>query len=220
MFPELATNPYPSSKAINILHDSILSWEPGAFAQTHDVYFGTDYDKVYDATATDSLYMGRREAASYNPGQLDFGKTYYWRVDEVTDAPDYSVFSGDVWSFTVEPLSIPVETITATASASSPGMEASKTVDGSGLNELDQHSTTATDMWFSGAGAGPVVPCTPGRTASHRRARTLQRTDRQRRRVPRFACRRHGLWLAGTCLVLCGRCAATRPSLRQVVSLT
>jgi hypothetical protein len=40
--------------------------------------------------------------------------------------------------------------VTATASAENPNMEAVNTVNGSGLNELDQHSTSSMDMWLTG----------------------------------------------------------------------
>ncbi len=70
-------------------------------------------------------------------------------MDEVNAAPDKTVFKGAVWSFTVEPIAIPVETITATASGANPTMGPEKTIDGSGLNELGQHSTAPTDMWLT-----------------------------------------------------------------------
>ncbi len=43
--------------------------------------------------------------AQYDPeGRLEYGQTYYWRVDEVNAAPDSTIFKGMTWSFTVEPL--------------------------------------------------------------------------------------------------------------------
>jgi len=84
---------------------------------------------------------------------LDFDQTYYWRVDEVNRAPDNTVFKGEVWSFTVEPVSIPLETITVTASSShADNLGPENTIGGVGLNELDQHSTDGTTMWLSGMG--------------------------------------------------------------------
>ena len=46
---ETATNPVPETEAIDILRDVILSWTPGEYAQTHDVYFGTALDDVTNA---------------------------------------------------------------------------------------------------------------------------------------------------------------------------
>jgi hypothetical protein len=36
---------------------------------------------------------------SYQPGSLDYGKIYYWRVDEVNEAASPSTWAGDVWAF-------------------------------------------------------------------------------------------------------------------------
>ena len=39
------------------------------------------------------------------PDGLVPGKTYYWRVDEINDGDPASPWKGNVWSFTVRPLS-------------------------------------------------------------------------------------------------------------------
>jgi len=36
------------------------------------------------------------------PEVLNFGTTYYWRVDEVNEAEAISVWEGGVWSFTAQ----------------------------------------------------------------------------------------------------------------------
>ncbi|MHC4325005.1 MAG: hypothetical protein ACYSUX_12130, partial [Planctomycetota bacterium] len=48
-----ATNPNPGDEAILVERDVILSWSPGVYAATHNVYFGADFDDVNDA-GTDS----------------------------------------------------------------------------------------------------------------------------------------------------------------------
>jgi hypothetical protein len=45
-----------------------------------------------------SLFAGNQTGTSYNPGVLEEGQTYYWRVDEVNGLNTYK---GTVWSFTV-----------------------------------------------------------------------------------------------------------------------
>lgn len=52
--------------------------------------------------ATAGAYVGRQtlDAISYDPGPLEWGKTYYWRVDEVNNAEAVSPWKGSVWSFT------------------------------------------------------------------------------------------------------------------------
>ena len=63
------------------------------------------------------------------------------------------MFKGDVWSFTVEPLSHALASVIATASSFySADMGPEKTIDGSGLDVNDAHSTQATDMWLSHPG--------------------------------------------------------------------
>ena len=84
-----------------------LTWEPGDSAISHDVYLGEDFDDVEAATRDSDLFRGNQTSASYiaglpgyaYPGGLVPGKTYYWRIDEVTEAEPDSPWKGDVWSF-------------------------------------------------------------------------------------------------------------------------
>ncbi len=156
-----ASVPNPANGEVEVLPDGILSWEPGPFDDTHNVYLGTDFNDVNEADTTDPrdvLVSPNQAASTYKPTALEFGQTYYWRVDEVNAPPtDTTVYKGDVWSFTVEPFAYPLSgaDITATASSSTPTMGPEKTIDTSGLTPDpvgggDQHSTLATDMWLSG----------------------------------------------------------------------
>ncbi|MGE5293878.1 MAG: LamG-like jellyroll fold domain-containing protein [Solirubrobacterales bacterium] len=156
---ELALAPVPEDEATDVLQDQILSWTAGKAAATHDVYFGTTFADVNEAGRSDPrgvLVSQDQAGTEYDPdGLLDFGQTYYWRIDEVNGAPDYTVFKGQTWSFTAEPYSYPLTSVTATASAAQPGMGPENTVNGSGLNANDEHSTSSTDMWMT-TGAMPV----------------------------------------------------------------
>ncbi len=151
---EVAKEPVPEDAATDVLCTTAVSWMAGEFAATHDVYFGTVFDDVNNASRTDpkGVLVSQDQAdAQYDPeGQLEYGQTYYWRIDEVNAAPDSTIFKGMTWSFTVEPYGYPISNITATASASGPGMGPENTINGSGLNDLDQHSTEGTQMWMSG----------------------------------------------------------------------
>jgi len=148
-----AADPIPEDGAVDVPRDTALSWAPGPFADTHNVYFGTVFDDVNNADTTntrDVLVSKGQTATTYDPeGLLEFSQTYYWRIDEVNAPPDSTVFKGDVWSFTTEPYAYPLENVTATSSSSIEDMGPEKTVDGSGLNESDQHSTDPTNMWLS-----------------------------------------------------------------------
>jgi len=153
---ELASKPNLANEAVDVPRDTGLSWNPGEFAVKHDVYLGTTFEDVDNADTANPLNVlasQGQSATTFDPGRLDFGQTYYWRVDEVNGAPDNTVFKGDIWSFTAEPFSIPVETIVVTASSSNDEtMVPENTINASGLDELDQHSTQPTDMWLSATG--------------------------------------------------------------------
>ncbi|MCH8218216.1 MAG: hypothetical protein IH892_15775, partial [Planctomycetes bacterium] len=149
---ELAGDPSPGDAVTDVLRDVVLEWAPGEFAVTHDVYFGTTFGDVNDAAAANplgALASQGQDATTFDPGRLEFGQTYFWRVDEVNGAPDFTLFGGDIWSFTVEPTAYPIPTITATASSSFGVSGPERTIDGSGLVD-DLHGVSAGDMWISG----------------------------------------------------------------------
>jgi len=152
-----ASTPLPLDGATDVLRDITLSWTAGAFAATHDVYFGTSFDDVDAASADDPmgvlLRQGQTDVTCDIDGLLEFGTTYYWRVDEVNAAPDFTVFKGAVWSFTTEPFAYAVQDIIATTNAvSKDGQGPENTVNGSGLNENDEHSANQPEMWTAAAG--------------------------------------------------------------------
>jgi hypothetical protein len=103
--PEPALAPGPADRETDIARDVVLSWRPGIYAVTHNVYFGTDFNEVNEATVDDPrgvLVRRNQVDTTYDPeGLLEYGQTYYWRVDEVNDADLNSPWQGDVWSFTV-----------------------------------------------------------------------------------------------------------------------
>ncbi len=148
---ETANTPQPENEATDVLREVTLSWSPGAFAGTHNVYVGTTFEDVNNSTEATAAGL---TATSYDAGRLDFGQTYFWRVDEVNATPDKTVFKGEVWSFTAEPYSIqiPGSTIAVTASsASNEFSQPEKTIDGSGLGAGDTHAMTPETMWFTAA---------------------------------------------------------------------
>jgi len=159
--PRLARNPSPGSDAVDVPRDVVLGWTAGSTAAAHDIYFGTNRDDVNDAERSNDLGVLASQgqaAAAYDPdGMLDFSTTYYWRVDEVNAAPDNTIFKGEPWSFTTEPFAYPVENVVATTNAvSDEGAGPENTVNGSGLNDADQHSTSSGDMWVTVPGQTDV----------------------------------------------------------------
>ncbi len=156
-----AYGPTPTSGAVDVPCDPELTWKASPNAKTHDVYFGAVQEDVNNASVASPLGVlasKGQAATSFSPaGLLAFGKTYTWRVDEVNDAPDNTVFKGDLWSFTTETYSYPIRPAKATASSSQAStMGPDKTIDGSGLDSLDQHNVSASQMWLSKKGTSPV----------------------------------------------------------------
>ncbi|MGD8499259.1 MAG: LamG domain-containing protein, partial [Phycisphaerales bacterium] len=106
-----ASNPYPADGAIHPDVWASLAWSAGAFAESHDVYFGENFDDVDAGTGgtfldnvpednvTDPYLIVGFPGYPY-PGGFVPGTTYYWRVDEVDPTNTYK---GDVWSFFVPP---------------------------------------------------------------------------------------------------------------------
>ncbi len=90
--------PIPAADAADVNVNSRLLWRAGREAALHEVYLSTDQAAVADETA---LANTTTEAA-YNPGGLDFGRTYYWKVVEVNEAEAVSAWEGDIWSFSTQ----------------------------------------------------------------------------------------------------------------------
>ncbi len=89
---EKAYNPVPCDGAKFVAPDVTLTWTAGLDAGRHTVYFGDDLDTVANARRGIPQVQTR-----YDPGALEFDKTYYWRVDELDSAVTHK---GDIWSFT------------------------------------------------------------------------------------------------------------------------
>jgi len=89
--PKEAYNPDPADGARFLDTSLILSWAPGIGMKLHIVYFGKNPDDVSSATEG-----APQTLATYDPGTLDPGTTYYWRVDE-SDAVE--THTGNLWSF-------------------------------------------------------------------------------------------------------------------------
>jgi hypothetical protein len=103
--PSLASAPFPEDNAIRVDCNVILNWSPGDYAADvngHDIYLGTNFNGVNNATVTTPLgvYMGRHDTNSYDTNGLEQGLIYYWRIDEVNTGQPGSPWKGPVWSFT------------------------------------------------------------------------------------------------------------------------
>ena len=102
---------YPNP-AVEALHSNTwvnLSWIPGDFAVSHDVYLGDSFEDVNDGLG--GTFRGNQTLSfcdvglpgSPYPEGLIRGQTYYWRIDEVNDADPNSPWKGPVWNFMIQP---------------------------------------------------------------------------------------------------------------------
>ncbi|MHC4623988.1 MAG: LamG domain-containing protein, partial [Planctomycetota bacterium] len=67
-------------------NNSALRWTESCLAAWHDVYFGTDFNDVNDATSVShpNTVYNRIDVNNWDPSPLPTYSRYYWRVDEVT----------------------------------------------------------------------------------------------------------------------------------------
>jgi hypothetical protein len=132
------SGPNPANGAVDVDPAQILTWDAGAVAELHDVYFGTDVDAVKNATTASPEYKGPKALGeeSYDPGMLTLNTTYYWRIDEVNSVNPDSPWAGNVWSFTTGDYFV--------------------------IDDFEDYNATDNQIWYAwhdGLGAG--VPGTP-----------------------------------------------------------
>ncbi|MDB6069147.1 MAG: hypothetical protein JWL81_318, partial [Verrucomicrobiales bacterium] len=86
-----ASSPLPATAATVTSPSTVLRWVTGTGSTAHRIHFGTANPPPFVVEQTSDLYQTPVFAA---------GRTYYWRVDEVTPG---GTVTGDVWSFTTPP---------------------------------------------------------------------------------------------------------------------
>ncbi len=89
-------SPFPEDSSDRISHDVLLHWTPAGTGQKYNLYFGESFEDLNAATIPVAAGL---DVNTFDPGQLEFGKTYYWRVDEVNSVEPQAVHPGPVWSF-------------------------------------------------------------------------------------------------------------------------
>lgn len=92
--PMQAYSPAPAHNSSDAVY-SVLSWEPGLIAVAHDVWLGTSESDL--ALIAQSLPRNQC-TVFYEPG-FEPGRTYYWRVDEITSIQ--TTVTGNLWTFSV-----------------------------------------------------------------------------------------------------------------------
>ena len=137
------TGPNPADGAVDVSPTQILTWDAGAIAASHEVYFGSDADAVKNATKASPEYKGPKALGeeSYDPGKLALTTTYYWRIDEVNGVNPDSPWAGNVWSFTTSDFFV--------------------------IDDFEIYDANDNQIWFAwndglGAGTPGVPPYVPG----------------------------------------------------------
>ncbi|MHC4500039.1 MAG: fibronectin type III domain-containing protein, partial [Planctomycetota bacterium] len=142
----VATNPAPADDAADVSINTTLNWTPGDYADTHDVYLGTDVNAVSDANHSSAEFMGNVDVNTYDPCGLDYSTTYYWAIDEVNDT---ITWAGTVWSFTTEAMPLPGQ-----ASNPSPADSATNVDIDADLSWTAGSGSTSSDVYFGTTSPG------------------------------------------------------------------
>jgi len=106
-----AWKPNPEDGSINMpLDTASLSWSPGLWTDTHNVYFSTDFEQVNDVNTAVRIATDIEANTVPIPVTLQLGGEYFWLVEEVNAAyhqvdpndlntPPDGPWPGSVWSF-------------------------------------------------------------------------------------------------------------------------
>jgi hypothetical protein len=107
-----AQRPVPFDGTQTVPVNTILKWRKGGGVSKHDLYLGTNFNDVNNATRAShpgvlaALDLTADANKVYDPygatGFLKLDTTYYWRVDE-NSPPSYK---GEVWGFKTLPYSV------------------------------------------------------------------------------------------------------------------
>jgi len=93
--PLAVSDPIPESNAVYVATGPALGWKASINADSYDIYFGTENPPPY---------VSNQVEITFAPGELDRGKTYYWRIDGKNAN---GTTEGTLWNFTVKPEIIP-----------------------------------------------------------------------------------------------------------------
>ena len=90
--PSIPANPSPENEVSDLGINLFISWEcidaDGDYLH-YTVYFGTN--------SNPEKFLSNHAQNTFNPGRLDYGTTYYWKID-ARDS-EGNTTEGEVWSF-------------------------------------------------------------------------------------------------------------------------
>ena len=99
-------NQTPENGEGHFLPEVGFTWVGAEGAISHDLYLGTDYEAVKNATRDSEEFVGNLTECKYDTSEMDLShmETYYWRVDEVFED---GTSKGKVFEFEVAHLAFP-----------------------------------------------------------------------------------------------------------------
>ena len=148
--PKKAYEPVPADGLQFVMPGVSLSWTAQWKTVMYAVYFGTDAETVAGGEGGPPVMD-----ASFEPGPLASGTTYYWRAD-IFDGAQW--IKGDVWSFSMMP-EIHATDPTLVAWWKLDEESGTTAVDWSGHGN---HGTLVGPQWISPARHGPGLNFSPG----------------------------------------------------------
>jgi len=86
----------PTESQMSVPLNCPLQWEPAAHASSYDIYRGTSYESVDQATTDSSIYRGRQSGCAFMEGYWTADMDYYWRIDPVNIT---GITKGVTWHF-------------------------------------------------------------------------------------------------------------------------
>jgi hypothetical protein len=149
--PGQASNPAPANAETEVDIESNLTWVAGSDATTHRVHFGT---------VSPPPYILEQGGTIYDPGTLEYNKTYYWQIDEQNIT---GTTPGAVWSFTTGTAPQVTEVhLKNLIGASIPGARnrwtASVDIEVVDAEGLSVSNVLAEGAWSAGANGGASCP--------------------------------------------------------------
>ena len=144
-----SSKPTPAPWAVDVARDVVLGWKPGKFAKTHDVYFGTVFDDVNNAS-TDSptgvLASQGQDANTFDPAPACSPSARPTTGGSMRSMPRQPTPPSSRATLELHGRDLRLSRSSPSRPrrpASMTAMGPEKTIDGSGLDAKDEHSTSA-----------------------------------------------------------------------------
>ena len=147
--PYTPSNPSPADGATNVNLNVVLSWsggDPDGDTVNYDVYFGT--------TTPPPKIVSNQSATTYNPGTLNHGTKYYWKI-VAWDNYGLST-SGPIWSFTTKINNPPNAPYNPQPANDATNVPVNTDLSWSG-GDPDQGDTVTYDVYFGTESSPPIV---------------------------------------------------------------